>query len=114
MMDSSEVKKMLRIDGHMDALSLIERLENGISRKAEYQYLKAFVRESSFDDEASRLQLRCLWTAYCFHHGLTVDTSEYDRELLELWEFRVKCGYPLTRWWAGFDSFDAFMCEYLV
>ena len=114
MMDSGEVKKMLRIDGHMDALSLIERLENGISRKAEYLFLKAFVRESSFDDEASRLQLRCLWTAYCFHHGLTVDTSEYDRELLELWEFMVKCGYPLTRWWAGFDSFDAFMCEYLV
>ena len=114
MLDANKVKKMLRIDGRMDALQLIQRLEDSISRKAEYLYLKAFARESSFDDEASRWQFRCLWTAYCFHHGLTVDTSEYDRELMELWDFMVKCGYPLSRRWAGFDSFDAFMCEYLV
>ena len=107
MMDSNAVKKMLRIDGYMDALALIESLENSVSQKA-------FARESSFDDEASRWQFRCLWTAHCFHHGLTVDTAEYDRKLKELWEFMVKCGYPLSRWWAGFDSFDSFMCEYLV
>lgn len=111
MLDANEVKKMLQIDGHMDAFRLIQWLEDSISRKAEYLFLKAFVRESSFDDGASRLQFRCLWTAYCFHHGLTVGTSEYDREL---WELMVKCGYSLMRQWAGFDSFDTFMCEYLV
>ena len=114
MLDPSKVKEMLQQDGYFDAVKLIELLEGSINRKAEFLYLKAFARESSFDDEASCWQFRCLWTAYCFHHGLTVDTAEYDRELKELWDFMVKCGYPLSRWWAGFDSFDTFMCEYLV
>ena len=114
MMDSNVVKKMLRIDGYMDALALIESLENSVSQKAEFEYLKAFARESSFDNDLSREQLRCQWTTYCFHHELIVDTAEYDNELRELWEFMVKCGYPLTRWWGSYDSFDAFMCKYLV
>ena len=111
-MDSSEVKKMLRIDGHMDALSLIERLENGISRKAEYQYLKAFMRESSFDDEASRLQLRCLWTAYCFHIGADVDTALYDSKLRLIWAQVTEAGQ--ARGYRDFDDFDDFMCGLLV
>ena len=113
-MDSREVKKLLRIDGYMDALTLIESLENCISQKAEFEYIKAFVRESSFDDDLSRQQFRCLWTAYCFHHERIVDTESYDSELKELWNFMVNCGYPLSRWWSTFEKFDAFMCRHLV
>lgn len=114
MMDMSAVKAMLQQDGYLDAGKLIESLENTISRKAEYQYLKAFARESSFDDELCRDQLRSLWTAYCFHQELTVDTAGYDNDLLELWNFMVNCGYPLSRWWSTFEDFDAFMCRHLV
>ena len=114
MLDPSKVKEMLQQDGYFDAVKLIELLEGSINRKAEFLYLKAFARESSFDNYLSREQLRCQWTTYCFHHELIVDTAEYDNELRELWEFMVKCGYPLTRWWGSYDSFDAFMCKYLV
>lgn len=81
-----------------------------ISRKAEFEYLKSFARESDFDTELNQAQLRSLWTAYCFHHELTVDTSEYDDELQILW----RSVYPACRWCGDFDSFDAFMCKYLV
>lgn len=114
MADVSTVKAALHRDGYLDAEALIENLENSVSRKAERLYLVAFTRESSFDDDLSRQQFRCLWTAYCFHHGLTVDTAEYDGELGGMWAFMVRCGYPLSRWWKDFDAFDAFMGEYLA
>ena len=113
MMDMSAVKAMLQQDGYVDAGKLIESLENTISRKAEYQYLKAFARESSFDDELCRDQLRSLWTAYCFHQELTVDTAGYDSDLLELWNEMSEIGDGTSEW-AGYDGFDAFMCRYLV
>ena len=113
MMDMSAVKAMLQQDGYVDAGKLIESLENTISRKAEYQYLKAFARESSFDDELCRDQLRSLWTAYCFHQELTVDTAGDDSDLLELWNEMSEIGDGTSEW-DGYDGFDAFMCRYLV
>lgn len=110
MLDSSKVKEMLQQDGYFDAVKLIELLEGSVNQKDEYLYLKAFARESSFDEDASREQFRCLWTAYCFHQDLAVDTSEYDRELLELWS----TVYPACRRWGSFGDFDTFMCKYLV
>lgn len=114
MADANTVKALLHQDGYWDAEALIENLENSVSRKGERLYLNAFARETSFDDDLYRQQLRCLWTAYCFHHELIVDTAEYDRELYDLWAFMVRCGYPLSQWWKDFDAFDAFMGEYLA
>lgn len=52
-----------------------------MDRNAEFNYMLAFVVESSFENELSRDQLRCLWTAYCFHNNLDADTYEYESPL---------------------------------
>ena len=72
-----------------------------------------FIQKESFDVEASRDQLCCLWTAYCLHHGLDVDTSGYDNDLLRLWAAMAESGSGAAGW-DSFDSFDSFMCRYLV
>lgn len=82
-------------------------------RKAEHLYLKAFVRESCFDDELCRDQLRCLWVAYCFHHELIVDTAEYDSDLMELWNVLAETGDGAPEW-EGYDGFYHFLSKYLV
>ena len=69
-----DLKEMLQQDGYLDAVKLIETLENSVSRKAEFMYLRAYAEQSSFDEEVCRDQLRMLWTAYCLHHNLDVDT----------------------------------------
>lgn len=108
------IVEVLWRDGYHAAAELIERLSGSISRDAEWKYLKAFARESSFDEELPREQMRSLWTAFCFHHEMIVDTSEYDNALLELWNFMANCGYLLTRWWTDYSTFDHFMCKELV
>ena len=50
-----------------------------MDRNAEFNYMLAFVVESSFENELSRDQLRCLWTAYCFHNNLDADTCQQPR-----------------------------------
>lgn len=77
------------------------------------EYLKEFVRQGCFDEELSRDQLRCLWTAYCFHQRLDVDTSGYDSGLLDLWDTMAE-EEAETADWSDYDSFDSFMCRYLV
>ena len=98
------------------ALNMIARLENGISRKAEHLYMKAFAFQSDFDEVLSRSQLRCLWTAYAFHHELTVDTAEYDNELRELWDSINKNAAAIlgNADWSCYEKFDRYMCQSLV
>lgn len=104
---------LLRRDGYHAAARIIEALQSTISREAEMEYLKEFVQQGSFDDEISRDHLRCLWTAYCFHHNLDVDTARYDNDLLGLWDVMLE-GEPETADWSSYDEFDNFMCRYLV
>lgn len=52
-----------------------------MDREKELAYIIGFAVESCFDDELSCQQLRSLWTAYCFHHGLDADTADYDADL---------------------------------
>lgn len=116
MMNESDIRfqlGILRRDGYHAAAQIIESLQGTVSRKAEMEYLKEFARQGCFDEETSRDHLRCLWTAYCFHHGLDADTSGYDRDLSELWD-TVAEEEPETADWGGHDSFDSFMCRYLV
>lgn len=82
-------------------------------RKAEYLYLKAFAKESCFDNETCRDQLRCLWVAYCFHHELIMDTSEYDSDLMELWNVLAKTGGGASEW-EDYDGFYHFLSKYLA
>lgn len=83
------------------------------SKKSELEFLKGFAQEAYFDEEVCRDQLRGLWTAYCLHNDLMVDTATYDDDILELWSV-VSRGEEDTADWSDFDSFDDFMCRYLV
>lgn len=79
----------------------------------EFDYIVGFAVESSFDNELACQQLRSLWTAYCFHRGLDVDTAEYDAALAGIWK-EVSAGEEDTAYWNDFNSFDQFMSAELV
>lgn len=107
------ILEVLWRDGYHAAAKLIEQLQSSISREAELKYLKQFAFESCFDADICRDQLRSLWTAYCFHQNLDVDTAAYDHDLQELWEAVAEVERE-TADWSDFDSFDLFMCKELV
>ena len=58
-------------------------------------------------------QLRSLWTAYCIHAELNVDTFGYDATLARLWN-TVKNARNATKHWATFEQFDHYMANLLV
>lgn len=79
----------------------------------EFDYIVGFAVESCFDNELACQQFRSLWTAYCFHRGLDVDTAEYDAALAGIWK-EVSAGEEDTAYWSDFNSFDQFMSAELV
>ena len=91
----------------------VQTIEDKISWWAEMKYLREFARQNCFDREITREQFCCLWTAYCIHYGLVVDTLGYDKDLSALWDILVERG-PETEGWKDYDSFDNFMCKCLV
>jgi hypothetical protein len=60
-------------------------MEN-IDKNKELEYIAKFCNEADFYYQQAREQLRSLWTAYCFHQNLDVDTPVYDSTLLKIWE----------------------------
>jgi len=80
----------------------------------ELEYLKEFAKTGDFDYQLARNQLRALWTAYCFHEGLDMDTARYDRYLRDLWDAIPASSDLRGIDWRNFDAFDNFMCAYLV
>lgn len=103
----------LKVGGYLDAAEYIERQFATINRTAEFGYMKAFIIEGYFENEVEREQLRALWTAYCCHHCLDVDTGTYDAELMELWRKLNEVG-STKPWDNSFDVFVDFMCGWLV
>ena len=84
-----------------------------MERNAEFKYMATFAIESYLIEELARDQLRSLWTAYCFHHNLDVDTEEYDEDLSQLWDVVSEVGDGTSEW-SDYDGFSNFMCRYLV
>lgn len=84
-----------------------------MERNAEFKFMASFAMQSCFDEGICRDRFRMLWTAYCLHHNLDVDTASYDSDLRELWE-AVAAYEENTADWSDFDSFDRFMSRYLV
>ena len=84
-----------------------------MERNAEFKFMASFAMQSCFDEDICRDQFRMLWTAYCLHHNLDVDTVNYDSDLRELWE-AVSADQEDTSDWSDYDSFDHFMSRYLV
>lgn len=87
--------------------------ERCTAQEKELAYIIGFAVESSFDNELACQQLRSLWTAYCFHWGLDVDTASYDADLAAVWK-EIAQTEEDTAYWSDFDSFDNFMCAELV
>ena len=96
-----------------DTADAIEDLQTHISRVAEFDFMLSYVQESCFDEEICRDWLRMLWTVYCLHHSLEVDTSDYGYDLLELWMKITETGDGTSEW-SDFSSFDHFMCSLWV
>ena len=84
-----------------------------MNRKEEFVFLARFAEEAFIGEETVAAQLRSLWTAYCLHHNLDVDTREYDDDLRELWSSVSREEEDAPNW-SDFGSFDSFMCSYLV
>lgn len=87
---------------------LISLDENG-----EFGYLLKFAAGADFETgELAEKQLRALWTAFCFHESLDVDTVEYDAKLQALYQQlpgdRASCS------WYDYEGFGRYMCELLV
>lgn len=84
-----------------------------IDRDFEFKYMVGFAYESYLIEELARDQFRALWMAYCLHHNLDADTSEYDDDLAQLWNVVFENGDGTTEW-SDYDSFNNFMSRYLV
>lgn len=107
-----EVETTLSGESLFARLKAIKEQESS-ERSPELQYIISFAEESRFEMEPAHSQLRSLWTAYCLHHNLDVDTSKYDHDLMDIWA-QVSATEGDTAYWSDFDSFDAFMSADLV
>ena len=87
-------------------------MEERISRKAECEYMMDFEGENCFDDEMSSDWQRMLWTAFCLHQGIDVDTLDYDELLGRLWA-KMEEAEDYSGDWADAASFGIFMARYL-
>ena len=84
-------------------------LKESDKQETEFDYLCGFAKEADFECEALPAeQLRALWTAYCFHTNLDIDTFECDTALRKVWEVlkdKESCC------WDNFDEFDHYMAD---
>ena len=79
----------------------------------EFAWLKGYAEQACLGEEPCGDIFRMLWTAYCCHANRIVDTEPYDRDIRALWDV-VSESEEETANWSDFDSFDLFMCKYLV
>lgn len=57
-----------------------------MDEQREYEYILECIESSEDLDEMCVIQqLKSLWTAYCLHQNLDVDTAEYDNRMIEMW-----------------------------
>ena len=81
-------------------------------RQDELSFMLRFAETAFLSEQVCSDQLRALWTAYCIHYDLDVDTGEYDHDLRELWSVvsGEECDTPN---WSDLDSFELFMYAWL-
>lgn len=55
--------------------------------KSEWQFIVDYVKDDAADfcNATCRSQLMALWTAYCMHNDLSVNTKMYYATLFDLW-----------------------------
>lgn len=86
-----------------------------MAEKSEWQFLVDYVKDDTTDfyNEACRSQLMALWTAYCMHNDLDVDTAMYDAVLKDLFNAlsdEQKAELRCVR----LPEFDSMMAQWLV
>lgn len=83
-------------------------------KKSEFDFMVNSLKEMYFTTAVGFSQLLSLWTAFCLHHDLEVDTSEYDKLIGELWRIIESGGYSKTVVWKNREGFEMYMCRCLV
>jgi len=78
-------------------------------KKIEFSWIEQFIKQNDFDHDS----LRCLWTTYCLHHNLDVDTAEYDVGIANMWFVMNKSERDTVDWY-DLNSFDNFMGMWLT
>lgn len=82
-------------------------------RQLELRQIIDFAKGSEhLDEDVVQKQLRALWTAYCLHHNLDVDTRSYDNDLLSLWS-QMEGDSVMKSAWENYGWFDLFMSALL-
>ena len=91
-----------------------EMLRNEINRDAEFEFMVHFIKDNCFNNDPRNCNwLRMLWTTFCLHHDLCVDTAGYDHSIWALWGY-VTENVDCNPHWKSYDNFDGFMCKHLV
>lgn len=67
---------------------------------------------TAWDAEADYELLRCLWTAFCVHQDVDIDTLEYDTGLHLLYMI-LRLSNPDRNFFKSQEEFDVFMRKHL-
>ena len=80
-----------------------------INKKEEYEYILTFIKEAeeSVSEPLIFNQVRALWTAFCLHHNVCVDTHDYDWRVMEL-------AKAMGVEYKNLNQFDNELAQYLV
>lgn len=91
-----------------------------MTEQSEWQFIVDYVKDDTTDfrNSVCRSQLMALWTAYCMHNDLDVDTKMYDATLYDATLFDLWLAVSLERRRAlhifRFSEFDSWMSQWLV
>ena len=66
--------------------------EEPLEEQSEYEYILDFVEGCEIIETDALHQLRSLWTAYCLHNDVDIDTAEYDNRIFEIWQIMQETG----------------------
>ena len=107
--EADVIAKVAAQEGCSESAIRLIPLKEFDKQETEFDYLCEFAKEADFGCEALPAeQLRALWTAYCFHTNLDIDTFECDTALRKVWEVlkdKKSCC------WDNFDEFDHYMAD---
>ena len=107
--EADVIAKVAAQEGCSESAIRLIPLKEFDKQETEFDYLCGFAKEADFECEALPAeQLRALWTAYCFHANLDIDTFECDTALRKVWEVlkdKKSCC------WDNFDEFDHYMAD---
>ena len=89
----------------------MQESDESIEWQSEFAYILKFIKESE-GDIIYMEQLRALWTAFCLHQNIDVDTRKYDDAMLGIVECLKKTDSSLYK--CESEKFYNAMSKYLV